>query len=371
MKIFALAFLAASCLCAQDITGIWQGTLQTPQQNLRIVIKIDKADQGFKATLYSIDQNSPGLPGTVTLQAPAVKVAVPGIGGSYDGKLDADGAIMTGTFSQGAAQMALNLRHMKAEEAWPIPEPVKVKPMAADAVLKFEVASIKPSQPGAQGMGITMRGPKEVVTVNTSLSDLMVFAYGIHSRQISGAPAWFESDHYDITAKPEADGLPNRKQLEGLFQSLLADRFKLTFHREKKELSVYAVTVGKSGAKLTKSEADPNSLPGLGFRALGDLAARNANMADFASLLQATVLDRPVVDQTGLSGRFDFTLKWTPDEFQFNSLGGQIPRPSADAPDAPPILSTAIQQQLGLKLDGTKAPVEVLVIDRVEKPSAN
>jgi uncharacterized protein (TIGR03435 family) len=372
MKIIALAALAASCVCGQDITGIWQGTLQTPQQNLRIVIKIEKADQGLKAAFYSIDQaGGQSIGGTVTLQAPAVKIAIPGVGGSYDGTLDPDGVILTGTFSQGPAKLALNLKHVKAEEAWPLPEPVQLKPMAADAALKFEVASIKPSQPGAQGMGITMRGPREVVTVNTSLNDLIAFAYGIHARQISGASAWFESDRYDITAKPEADGLPNRKQLEGMLQSLLADRFQLTFHREKKELSVYAITVTKTGSKLAKSEGDPTGLPGLGFRGLGDLAARNANMSDFASLLQSVVLDRPVVDQTGLSGRFDFTLKWTPDEFQFRNSATGAPPPQADAPDAPPPLNTAIEKQLGLKLDGAKAPVEVLIIDHVEKPSAN
>ena len=93
-------------------------------------------------------------------------------------------------------------------------------------------------------------------------------------------------------------------------------------------------------------------------------------MADFAGLLQAAVLDRPVVDQTGLSGRFDFTLKWTPDESQFAGMGVHVPA-AIDNPDAPPDLFTAIQEQLGLKLDSTKAPVDVLVIDSVQKPSSN
>lgn len=371
MKIIALAVLAASCLCAQDITGMWQGTLQTPQRDLRIVIKVEKAGQGLKAMMYSIDQGGQGIAGTVSLQAPVVKIAVPGIGGNYEGKLDSDAVNMTGTWSQGPGSMALNLKHVKTEEAWPIPEPVRLKPMAADAPLEFEVATIKPSQPGRPGKAVTMRGPKEFVTINTSLNDLITFAYGIHVRQISGAPGWFESEQYDINAKPEADGLPNRTQLEGMLQKLLTERFKLAFHREKKELSVYAITMGKNGPKLTKSASDPNGLPGLGFRGLGDLAARNANMSDFASLLQSAVLDRPVVDQTALSGRFDFTLKWTPDEFQFRSFGAGLPRPPADAADAPPDLMTAIQQQLGLKLEGAKAPVEILVIDHVEKPSAN
>jgi uncharacterized protein (TIGR03435 family) len=106
------------------------------------------------------------------------------------------------------------------------------------------------------------------------------------------------------------------------------------------------------------------------FRGLGVLPASNATMQDFAGLLQSAVLDRPVVDQTGLTGRWDFTLSWTPDESQFVGMGIKVPAPS-DKPDAPPGLFTAIQEQLGLKLDSIKAPVDVLVIDHVEKPSAN
>jgi uncharacterized protein (TIGR03435 family) len=97
---------------------------------------------------------------------------------------------------------------------------------------------------------------------------------------------------------------------------------------------------------------------------------RNATLADFAGLLQGNVLDRPVVDQTGLSGRFDFTLMWTPDETQFGGRGGQAP-PPPDGGTAPPDLFNAMQEQLGLKMESTKAPVDVLVIDHVEKPSAN
>ncbi|HUK19843.1 MAG TPA: TIGR03435 family protein [Bryobacteraceae bacterium] len=372
-SILALVAASGCALFAQDITGIWQGTLQIPQKDLRIVIKISKADQGgaLKAVLYSIDQGAPGLAGTVSLQASVAKISIPGAGATYEGKLDSDGVNLAGTFNQGPAKLALNLKHVKPDEAWPTPEPsARLKAMAADAPLAFEVATIKPSKPGAQGKGITMRGPREFITINTSLNDLITFAYGIHVRQISGGPAWLESDLYDITAKPEAEGLANRQQLEGMLRKLLADRFQFAFHRDKKELSVYAIVMGKTGAKLTKSEGDPNGLPGLGFRQLGQLAAQNANMNDFAGLMQSTVLERPVVDQTGLTGRFDFTLNWTPDEFQFAGLGVKVPPPS-EKPDAPPDLFTAIQQQMGLRLEGTKALVEIFVIDKVEKPSAN
>ncbi|HYA18278.1 MAG TPA: TIGR03435 family protein, partial [Bryobacteraceae bacterium] len=129
-------------------------------------------------------------------------------------------------------------------------------------------------------------------------------------------------------------------------------------------------TVAKGGAKLMASNGDPNGLPGIGFGQLGKLAARNANMSDFARTMENTALDRPIVDQTGLAGRYDFTLTWVPDEFQFADIrtpgGPPIPE-NKDGGD----LFSAIQEQLGLKLEATKAPAEVIVIDHVEKPSAN
>ena len=144
----------------------------------------------------------------------------------------------------------------------------------------------------------------------------------------------------------------------------------MVFHLEQKQLSIYAIVLGKNGPKLTKSEGDPNGLPGLGFRGLGLLSARNANLGDFAGVMQTMVLDRPVVDQTGLAGRFDFTLNWSPDEFQFGGLTGRAPRP-ADTSAERPDLFTAIQEQMGLKLESTKGAAEVLVIDKVSKPSEN
>ena len=241
--------------------------------------------------------------------------------------------------------------------------------MPADANPAFEVATIKPSKPDQPGKGFRMNG-RNFSTINTSLSDLITFAYDIQAKQIVGAPAWAESDRYDLGGKPEGEGAPSSRQLKIMVQKLLVDRYKLTFHRDKKELSVYTINVAKTGAKLTKSEADPSSLPGLGFRGLGTFVARNATMADFATVMQTTALDRPVLDQTGLPGHYDFTLNWRPDEFQFQGLGVKMPPPSADA-EADPDLFTAIQQQLGLKLESTKAPAEVLVIDHVEKPSEN
>jgi uncharacterized protein (TIGR03435 family) len=120
---------------------------------------------------------------------------------------------------------------------------------------------------------------------------------------------------------------------------------------------------------MTANTTNPNGLPGLGFRGLGQMGVINATMGDFVNAMQSNVLDRPVLDRTGLQGRFDFTLNWTPDESQFRGMGVQVPPPAAEA--KLPGLFTAIQEQLGLKLDSVNAPVEVIVIDRVEKPSDN
>jgi len=247
--------------------------------------------------------------------------------------------------------------------------PPPPKPMAADANPEFEVATIKPSTPDRPGKAITVRG-RQVVTINTTLGDLVTFAYGIHLKQIVGAPAWFESEKYDVTGQPAAEGQPNDKQIKAMIQKLVTDRFSFAFHRDTRELSVYAITVGKGGPKLTKSAGNPSGLPGLGFRGLGNLVVTNATMGDFAQLMQYIVLDRPVVDQTKLDARWDFTLLWTPDEFQFAGLAG-APRPAANDPAAPPDLFSAIQEQLGLKLEATRAPAEVFVVDKVEKPSEN
>ena len=371
-----LAALPIGALHAQDLTGTWQGKLAVPQApngELRIVVKISKADAGaWKATFYSIDQGAQGFATSgVTLQGNNVKFTIPGIGGTYEGKLDSDAILMTGTWSQGPQHLPLNLALANEKTAWEVPKPPPPpKMMAPDANPAFEVATIKPSDPNRPGKLFSIRGT-EVITINTTLDDLMVFAYGVHNRQIVGAPAWAESDKFDINGKPEGGGLPNLNQFKVMMQKLLADRFQLVFHHEKKELTVYALTVGKTGPKLTKSDS-PGTVPALLFRGLGDLPARNATMEEFAGVMQSAVLDRPVVDQTGLKGRFDFHLEWTPDETQFAALRGPGPLPAQpEGAETHPDLFTAIQQQLGLKLESTKAQTDVMVVDKVQKPSEN
>jgi uncharacterized protein (TIGR03435 family) len=351
----------------KDITGNWQGTLQAGR-GLRTLLKISNADGKLKAVMYSIDQGGQPIPTTsISLDGSSFNFAIKPLDLTYSGTLQADGNVIAGNATQNGQTHALNFEHVTAENTWAIPEPPK--PMPADAHPKFDVVTVKPSDPNRPGKLFTIRG-RHVMTINTNVNDLITFAYGLHSKQIVGAPDWFGTEKFDIDGVPDVEGQPNTKQLKMLIQSALTDRFKLTFHHDQKELSVYALTVGKGGPKMTETIHQPNDPVNFLFRKLGGLMVSNATMKDFCDGMQSAVMDKPVVDHTGLTARYDFLLNWTPDESQFAAMGAKIP-PPPDDPNAPPSLYTALQEQLGLKLDAVKASAEVFVIDHIEKPSAN
>jgi len=359
---------------AADIVATWQGTLHAGQ-DLRTVLKVTKTDGGgYKADFYSIDQGAQPIPvDKITVDGSTVKYAISAFDLKYEGKLSADGKAIEGTSTQGGNSLPLNFARATPETEWSIPKPPPpVPPMAADANPSFDVATIKPSVPNAPGKGFGFRNG-HFVTVNTDLNDLIAFAYGLHTKQIIDAPAWFGTDLYDIEGKPDAEGRPSQKQLQTMVQKLLTDRFKLTFQRDKRELSVFVISVAPGGPKMKTSASAPTDPPAFFFRSLGDLTVRNQTMDDFATWMQNGVMDRPVVNQTGVAGRYDFQLKWTPDDTQFaifRGVGAVVPPPTDD-PKAPPALYTAIQEQLGLKMGPAKAPDDVIVIQHAEKPSAN
>jgi uncharacterized protein (TIGR03435 family) len=375
-----------------DISGNWQGTLQTPQRSLRIILQVTKADKGWTAKMYSIDQGPQPFSATsITTDGATVKYAVDMIGGNYEGKLSADGDSIVGTWTQGPNPLPLTFVRATKETAWEIPAPPPpLKLMPADADPSFDVATIKPNNSGATSMqGLTLNG-RNFATRASSLQDLISFSYEVQAKQIVGGPDWLDKDRYDIAAVPDIDGAPNPEQVRSMIRKLLTDRFKLTFHKEKRDMSAYVLTVAKSGQKLTPTERK-GPLPGIGFRPMpGGLMLNmiNGTMADLTGFLQIIVLDRPVVDRTELKDKFDLVVKFTPDETQFH---GHPPKPPGAAASASgsssgssgsaalspettesfPDLFQAFQQQLGLKLDAEKTAVDVIAIDHVEKPSGN
>ena len=362
------------------LADTWQGTLHAGQ-DLRTVVKITKGDDGgYKAVFYSIDQGGDPLPvSKITLEGSTVKMSITVVGGSYEGKLSPDGKTITGSWTQGSP-LPLVLTRATPETEWTIPPPrPKLPPMAENADPNFEVATIKPNASGAPSMQqLTING-RNFKTVNSSLGDLIKFSYEVQAKQIVGGPDWLDSYRFDIAAVPEQEGVPNPEQVRIMIRKLLADRFKLTFHHDKRELAAYLLTVGKNGSKIKPTEAT-GQLPGFGFRPGKNgvtLIARNAAINDFDGFLQVLVLDRPVVDQTGLKGKYDFEVTFTPDDSQFNGHPPGPPRgdpantAQTDTAAAAPSLYDAFQQELGLKLTPEKAPVDVLVFDHVEKPSDN
>ncbi len=266
----------------------------------------------------------------------------------------------------------------------------------SDAALpSFEVASIKPNRSG-DGRISMMIPPGRLDAKNVTAKFLIEFAYNVKDPEISGGPGWINSEHYDVEAKVgDVSSDDTRKlspderqqQLRLMMQSLLADRFKLKLRRETKELPVYALVVAKNGPKLQESKdvpgpdrfKGPDELKGRRMARMGrgQLNMNSAPMSLLADALSRQ-LGRNVVDKTGLKGNYDFTLKWTPDESQGQMFGGPDggegrPRTeAAPAPDASgPTIFTALQEQLGLKLEAQKGPVETLVIESVERPSEN
>lgn len=214
--LLALAALAGGVLRAQDhdITGTWQGTLHVAK-DLRVVLKVSKADAGaLKATMFSIDQGGQAIPAAITLQGTIVKITVAAIGGTYEGKLvNSDGTSITGTWSQGPNPVPLDLTLANDKTAWEIPAPPPPpKLIPADANPSFEVATIKPTQEGTK-FSIHPTASGTLIATDASLAYLIKFAYQVHPRQITKAPAWLDTDKYDLTAKPNMEGQPSLPQM--------------------------------------------------------------------------------------------------------------------------------------------------------------
>jgi uncharacterized protein (TIGR03435 family) len=237
---------------------------------------------------------------------------------------------------------------------------------------QFEVATIKPTgaQPG--GRWIRMQSADRFEARNYAVRTLIAAAFEMSPQAIAGGPAWVDSEHWDIQAKTPGDIRPNLDEQMTMLRDLLRERFKLTFHREPKRMRIYSLTVATGGARLKASPASPDAAPEgpppLVFvlsPTVVRLPARYATMSEFASVLQRSPLERPVVDQTGLVGRYDFDLEFAPDE---RLWGGILKEPeNSDKPD----LFKAIQEQMGLRLEATTGPVDTIVIDAIERPSAN
>jgi len=239
----------------------------------------------------------------------------------------------------------------------------------------FDVVSIKVSKPGASGSNSDFSNEAYHAT-NVTLKEIIQYdAYEIPGPQILGIPPALEKVTFDIQAKIDPAVYAEMKtqgkeqfyqHFQQMVQQLLADRFKLAVHTETRELPVYALTIGKNGPKLQPAK-DPDAGTSFSSGKRGQLTAKGTSAEQLAQKLSRSVSDelgRIVIDNTGLNGRYDLTLKWTPDLGTAPTINGE---PDTSAPS----IFTAIQEQVGLKLEPTKGPVHVLVIDHAEMPSEN
>ena len=232
-----------------------------------------------------------------------------------------------------------------------------LKPMDPAAHPSFEVASIKHSDPDDHSSGFQTQGQR-IYFENETVNRMIVYAYGVHAKQVVDAPSWFESEHFDIRGVADVEGVPNEAQQKEMLRKLLTERFHLQFQKGRRELSCYAITVAKGGPKIAATQSTQGLPDQSGRNNNGRASWRftNNSMQDLAEFLQF-VLDRPVVDQTELKGKYDFNLTWTKDN-----------APATDE-NAPPGFFTAIQEQAGLKLEPTKAEVGVLILTHAEQPT--
>jgi uncharacterized protein (TIGR03435 family) len=253
------------------------------------------------------------------------------------------------------------------------PPPSTVPSQSGASATTFDVASIHPNNTATDGHPHIYSDPAEshFRTVNLSIKSLIQFAYAIPESQILNAPVWLDSTLFDIDAKAgtsvdaQLRALPKaeaRLQKQRMVQALLADRFHLAAHQETRQLPIYALVAAKGGPKFQPSQIDGTTID------TGQSHMHIAGSDDTLAILArelAQVLGRVVVNQTGVNGRFDLKLRWTPDDAPPPLLNG------GPDPNAPPGIFTAIQEQLGLKLEPSKGPVPVLVIDRVDPPTEN
>jgi bla regulator protein blaR1 len=229
---------------------------------------------------------------------------------------------------------------------------------------EFEVASIKPSRPGATGSNFNRRPGGGIEAINVSLKELILFAYDLREQQLAGGPAWLDKDRYDVVAKPKENDNPTGaqrsfeeefRQVRLKMRSLLADRFQLAVHNETRQLPVYALVVAKGGPHLTPSTSESLAIHNM----KGRVECKKVTMKLFAENSLTYRMGRTVVDKTGLTGEYDFDLRYAEDQ--------AIPTGDTTLPD----FLTVLREQLGLRLESQQGPIAVFVIDRAEKASAN
>jgi uncharacterized protein (TIGR03435 family) len=364
---FVILVLAVTSLRAQTIAGTWQGTFARPNSNsLRVVFTVEKSSDGsFRGTMTFID-NGGSLPLTsIALAAPQVTITQSTAGVTYHGKLSADGESIVGSCTLANQSFPLTLQLATTATLWR-PAGSALPPMAADADPAFEVATIKLCEQQAEHNVVFNLTGRPFTARSVSARELIKIAYNLRGRQVIGGPSWLEEDKYDLIGQPDTPGRPSQDQGRTMVRKLLVERFHLVYHPDQQLYPVLALTLDPKGPRPTPSDPN-NNLQGntIGHRDGGDMIQQfsGVTMPQFLSIIMNFFQDKHLVDETGLTGIYDITLRIPASVFDTPFDRG----PNDERGTA--IINAA--QQAGFKFVSKKVPLPVIIIDHVDRPSPN
>jgi uncharacterized protein (TIGR03435 family) len=368
----AICLLAAvSSLHAQAIAGTWQGTLQiadtgqgsTGGSGLRIVFTVDKKPDGSLHGAMTLIDRGNSIPLTsTTFSAPNVTFAL-SEEVNFRGKLSADGQSIAGTWTEGPQSFPLALSLATPDTLWKREGPAALPPMVANADPSFEVATIKPAKLDEQHALYDLRARQFNATGMTA-TELIKVAYNVRGRQVLGGPPWLNETRYDVVAEPDTPGLPSEDQSRLMVHKLLTERFHLVSHTDRQPFPVMALALDPKGPHPTPSDPNLNSNSGMSGRRDGDdivIQFSGTTIHDFLAWIMNTFQDKQLVDETGLTGIYDITLRLT-------GVAAQGAPVSSDEYGNALVIAA---QHAGFKFLSKKEPLPVIVVDRIDPPTPN
>jgi uncharacterized protein (TIGR03435 family) len=364
LHLVAVTIALTASLHAQTITGTWQGTLSPPNSNnsARLVFTIAKnPDASLRGGIKYIDNDFGFAFSSITFAAPNLTLAQDSIGLTFQGKLSADGHTLTGTWGQGKLALPLTLSLATPDTLWKSAGPPH---MASNADPSYEVAVIKPAPPEEQHPVYNLTGP-EFHAIGTSAGELIKIVYKIRGRQILNMAPWVADSKFDITAKPDTPGVASEDQTRIMVKKLLADRFHLICHTGTQDFPALVMTLDPKDPHPTPSDPDLNSHNSMFYRQDGgEVVVRltGADMQFFLKTLMDRYRDKQIVDETGLTGTYDITLR-IPANAAVTGSGG--------TEDEEGINYIAAAEKAGFKFTSKKAPLPVVIIDHIDLPTPN
>ncbi|MFT4114234.1 TIGR03435 family protein [Silvibacterium sp.] len=357
--------LSGSPLIAQTIVGTWQGKLPV-QQDPRIVLQVTQSGNGpLGGTLKFIDHDDVAAPLlSLSFASPTVTFTVGDI--SYLGKLSEDSKSITGLWTRGTQKYPLSFMLASPDDTWKYAGASRLTYMPANADPSFEVATIKLSRPDSDNAQATDETRfRTFEAKNSSVIDLVRFAYHLSPRQVQGGPSWAKEVRFDVVGQPDIDGLPDADQHRLMMRKLLADRFHLVVHDTYPTFPIYALTAADPNVKVMPIAANDHGETKIVVRDNQDGTTTwqlvFMTIPEFDDILMRFIKNRQIVDETDMAGQFNITLT-LPSEVMND--------PTADEGALGSAFFKAVQV-IGFQLKSKSEPLRVVVIDEVEKPTPN